>query len=66
MSNWNTNWFLVIQARERQQHFLCEAELDRAIQNAAERREPEARAWNLRAWVSQMLKPRTHKRALGR
>jgi hypothetical protein len=66
MSNWNTNWFLVIRARERQQHFLYEAELDHAIRDAQERREPAARAFSLRAWFWQILGPHTGKRALGR
>ena len=66
MNNWNTNWFLVIQARERQQHFLCEAELDHAVRDAFERREPDARAFSLRAWISQILGFRPSKRALGR
>jgi hypothetical protein len=66
MSNWNTNWFLVIRARERQQGFLCEAERDHAVWSAQARRKPEARAYNLRTWIGQILGPRTSKRSLQR
>ncbi len=66
MSNWNTNWFLVIQARERQQGFLCEAERDRAVWSAQERRKPDARAFSLPAWIRQTLGLSASKRALQR
>lgn len=66
MNNWNTQWFLVLHARERQQGFLCEAELDHAVRNAFERPEHEARAFSLHAWIGQMFHSRASKRVLGR
>jgi hypothetical protein len=64
MNNWNTNWFLVLRARERQQYFLCEAELDHAVRNANERPRPNARAFSLGAWIGQIFGIRPSKRAL--
>ena len=66
MNNWDTQWFLVFRARERQQGFLYEAELDQVIHGAHAGREPTARAFNLRAWISRTFGFRPSKRALGR
>ena len=65
MSNWNTQWFLVIQARERQQHFLHESELDHAVHNA-QKQQLETRYFGLRAWITRSFKFRPSTRALGR
>jgi hypothetical protein len=64
MSNWDTQWFLVVRARERQQGFLREAERDRAVWDAQERQEPDARGFRFHAWITRILEARASKRGL--
>lgn len=57
MNSWETNWFFLFLARERQQRFLRDAETDHALHNARGRREPRVRSPGLRAWIARTFNP---------
>ncbi len=66
MNDWNSNWFMVGQAREHQQRLLREAGLDQRLRQARNQNEPRSTRVSLSQWVAHALGFHNDERALER
>lgn len=67
MNDWETNWFILSLARERQQSLLRESGLDHCLRRARAQNQPApARGSRFSTWIAHALGFQTRKRVLGR